>query len=95
MKAIKRQILEQVIAASAEPLLIVRLDHPDWPVVLSNAAFDAIGGEDVSKRPFADVVEKLVGRDLAVEVSESLRSKEETSFPVELGGASTCSRCGR
>jgi diguanylate cyclase (GGDEF)-like protein len=86
VKAIEREILEQVIAASAEPLLIVRLDHPDWPVVLSNAAFDAIGGEDACKRPFADVVEQLVGRDLAVEVSESLRSKEETSFPVELGG---------
>ena len=86
MKAINRKILEQVIAASAEPLLIVRIDHPDWPVVLSNAAFESIGGEDVRQKPFADVVEQLVGRDLAVEVSESLRSHEETSFPVELGG---------
>lgn len=86
MKVIKRKVLEQVIAASAEPLLIIRLDHPDWPVVLSNAAFDAIGGEDACERPFADVVEQLVGRDLAVEVSESLRSEDETSFPVELGG---------
>jgi diguanylate cyclase (GGDEF)-like protein len=86
VKVIKRKVLEQVIAASAEPLLIIRLDHPDWPVVLSNAAFDAIGGEDACERPFADVVEQLVGRDLAVEVSESLRSEDETSFPVELGG---------
>lgn len=85
MKSINRKILEQVIAASAEPLVIVRLDHPDWPVVLSNAAFEAIGGEDVRQKPFADVVEQLVGRDVAVEVSESLRSHEETSFPVELG----------
>ncbi len=86
MKSINRKILEQVIAASAEPLLIVRIDHPDWPVVLSNAAFESIGGEDLRQKPFADVVEQLVGRDLAVEVSESLRSHDETSFPVELGG---------
>ena len=86
MKSINRKILEQVIAASAEPLLIVRIDHPDWPVVLSNAAFESIGGQDIRQKPFADVVEQLVGRDLAVEVSESLRSHDETSFPVELGG---------
>ncbi len=86
MKAINRKILEQVIAASAEPLLIVSIDHPDWPVVLSNAAFESIGGEDVLQKPFADVVEQLVGRDLAVEVSELLRSHDETSFPLELGG---------
>ena len=86
MKAINRKILEQVIAASAEPLVIVRIDHPDWPVVLSNSAFDSIGGEDVRQKPFADVIEQLVGRDLAVEVSESLRSHDETSFPIELGG---------
>ncbi len=86
MKAINRKILEQVIAASAEPLVIVRIDHPDWPVVLSNSAFDSIGGEDIRQKPFADVIEQLVGRDLAVEVSESLRSHDETSFPVELGG---------
>jgi diguanylate cyclase (GGDEF)-like protein len=86
LKAINRKILEQVIAASAEPLVIVRIDHPDWPVVLSNSAFDSIGGEDVRQKPFADVIEQLVGRDLAVEVSESLRSHDETSFPVELGG---------
>ena len=81
-----REILEQVIAASAEPLVIIRMDHPDWPVVLSNAAFDAIGGEDIGQQPFADVIEQLVGRDMALEISESLRSQQETSFPVELGG---------
>ena len=86
MKAINRKILEQVIAASAEPLVIIRMDHPDWPVVLSNGAFDAIGGEDVTQKPFADVVEQLVGRDLALEISETLRSQQETSFPVELSG---------
>lgn len=84
--SINRKILEQVIASSAEPLVVVRVDHPDWPVELSNAAFDSIGGEDVRKQPFADVIEKLVGRELALEISETVRSKQESSFPVEFGG---------
>jgi diguanylate cyclase (GGDEF)-like protein len=86
LTSIDRDILEQVLQASAEPLLLVRVEHPDWPVVLSNVAFESIGGSDVRGRPFADVIEQLIGRDLAVEVSESLRSQQETSFPIELGG---------
>lgn len=78
-------ILEQVIAATAEPLLVVRIDQPDWPVVLANPAFDSIISEDVLERPFADVIEELAGRELALEVSESVRSQQETSFPVEAG----------
>lgn len=83
--SINRKILEQVIEASAEPLIIVRVDRPDWPVVLSNQAFDSIGGEDTRQQPFADVIEQLVGRELALEISETVRSQQETSFPVELG----------
>jgi len=86
MSSINRKILEQVIKASAEPLVIVRVDHPDWPVALSNAAFDSIGGEDTRNKPFADVIEQLVGRELALEISESVRAQQETSFPVEVGG---------
>jgi diguanylate cyclase (GGDEF)-like protein len=86
VKAINRKILEQVIEATSEPLVIVRMDHTDWPVVLSNDAFDAIGGEDIEKQPFADVIEQLVGREMALEISESLRAQQETSFPVELDG---------
>jgi len=83
---INRNFLEQVIGASAEPLVIIRVDHPDWPVVLSNAAFEAIGGEETGQQPFADVIEQLVGRELALEISETLRLQQETSFPVELAG---------
>ncbi len=82
---IEQKILEQVIAASSEPLVIVRVDHPDWPVEFSNPAFDAIGGAETRGRPFADVIEQLVGRELALEISETVRSKRETSFPVEFG----------
>ncbi len=86
MPSINRKILEQVIKASAEPLVIVRVDHPDWPVAMSNKAFESIGGEDTRNKPFADVIEQLVGRELALEISETVRARQETSFPVEAGG---------
>ena len=86
MKSINRKILEQVISTIAEPVLIVRVDHNDWPVALANPAFASIGGDEALNKPFADVVEDLVGRDLALEISESLRSQQETNFPVEIGG---------
>ncbi len=56
MKSINRQILEQLIAASAGPVLVLRTDQPDWPVVFVNAAFEALGPKDARRRPFADVV---------------------------------------
>lgn len=86
MDEIGREILQQVIEASAEPLVIVRVDHPDWPVVLGNGAFDAISGKASKGQPFADVIEHLVGRDLALEISETVRGGQETSIPVDLGG---------
>jgi diguanylate cyclase (GGDEF)-like protein len=83
MKSINRKILEQVIAATAEPLVVARVDQSDWPVVLANPAFENICRQDVLKKPFADVIEELAGRETAIEVSESVRSQQETSFPVE------------
>ena len=86
MKSVNRDILEQVIAASAEPMVVVRADHPEWPVILSNPAFEAIARGDVIDRPFADVVEELGNRELALEISESIRSQQEMSLPIEVGG---------
>ena len=86
MKSINRKILEQVIAESAEPVMIVRLDHTDWPVALANPAFEALGGDAAIQKPFADVIEDLVGRELALEISESMRAQQESSFAVEVGG---------
>ena len=65
--------------------MIVRLDHTDWPVVLTNLAFDAISGHDALQQPFADVIEALIGREMALEISNSLRSQQESSFAVEVG----------
>lgn len=86
MAAVNRKILEQVIAATAEPLVVVRIDRPDWPVVLTNPAFKAITEEIVLKQPFADVIEGLAGRELALEVSEAVRAQQETSLPIESNG---------
>lgn len=82
---IEAAVLQKVIDASAEPVILVRLDRTDWPVEFANAAFASITADDVVSRPFADVIEPLVGRDLALEMSESLRSGDETGFSVEVG----------
>lgn len=85
MKALHRDILEQLIEASAEPVLVARVDRPDWPVVLRNSAFAALSGEiPALDRPLADIVEQLIGRELALEVSETVRAGQENTVPVEL-----------
>jgi diguanylate cyclase (GGDEF)-like protein len=87
MKSLPRHILEKLIAGTAEPLLLARIDSADWPVMLSNPAFDSIAGDDKSVgKPLADLIEGLVGRDLAVDVSETIRSGQESTLPVELRG---------
>jgi len=86
MKKLTRDVLQQLIDGSAEPVFVARIDHPDWPVVLSNPAFVSIAGDnDVVNKPLADVVEQLVGRDLALEISETVRGGHETSIAVEHG----------
>lgn len=85
MKPVQRKILEQVLLGTAEPVVIIRVDQPDWPVAFANRAFSSISDGDVTGKPFADVIEELAGRELALEVSESVRSGQETSFPVESG----------
>jgi diguanylate cyclase (GGDEF)-like protein len=86
MNTVNPEILEQVIAESAEPVVIVRVDQSEWPVALCNPAFETIGGDEALGKPFADVIEHMVGRELALEISEAVRSKHETSFPIEQGG---------
>lgn len=83
MKAINRKILEQVIDATTEPVVVVRIDQPDWPVVLANPAFASISEDTVLGKPFADVIEEVAGREIALEVSETVRSQQEASLPVE------------
>lgn len=78
------EVLEALLGASAEPLLVADLNRPDWPVVFSNPAFRDLAGETpVPGRPLADVVEQLLGRELAVEVSETVRASRPTSIPLQ------------
>ncbi len=85
MKPLQPDILEQLIDGSAEPLLVARVDRPDWPVVLQSAAFTALSGvKPVLERPLADVVEQLIGRELTLEVSQTIRAGQDNSIPLEL-----------
>jgi len=85
MKALQRKVLEQLIAGSSEPVVVAQINSADWPVVLCNPAFEGIAGkEDVHNKPFADVVEQLVGRELALEISETIRAGHETTLPVSV-----------
>jgi diguanylate cyclase (GGDEF)-like protein len=84
MEPVERKILEQVLAGTVEPVVVVSVDQPDWPVALANPAFAGIGGDALGKA-FADVIEELGGRELALEVSEAVRSGQETSFAMEAG----------
>jgi diguanylate cyclase (GGDEF)-like protein len=81
-----RDILESLIEGSAEPVFVARIDHPDWPVVMANAAFGSMTEfAPVRDKPLADVVEQLVGRELALEISETIRGGHETTIAVEMG----------
>jgi diguanylate cyclase (GGDEF)-like protein len=85
MKALTRNVLEQLIAASAEPVVVARTDSAEWPVVLCNPAFERLAGETkLLQRPFADVVEQLLGRKRALEISDVIRTRRESSIPVEI-----------
>lgn len=87
MTAVPRKILLNLVNASAEPLLLARVDRADWPVSLANAAFGSL--DDSLKpvgQPFVDVIERLVGREPAREASEALRAGQASTIPVELRG---------
>lgn len=87
MKPLPRKVLLELLAGSAEPLLVARVDRPDWPVVLTNPAFQSLADDSASiGQPLADVVERLIGRELALEVSETVRARQETAIPVESRG---------
>jgi diguanylate cyclase (GGDEF)-like protein len=86
MTKLTRDVLEQLIEGSAEPVFVARIDRPDWPVVLSNSAFSSMADNiPVVNKPLADIFEHLVGRDLALEISETIRGGHETTIAVELG----------
>lgn len=87
MAVIKRSVLEQLIAATSEPLLLAQVDQTDWPVAHCNPAFEALADRNgLLKEPITDVIEALHGREAARELSETIRSGQESSIPLELAG---------
>ena len=84
MTAMQRKVLQQIIEAGGEPLLVARVDQADWPVVMTNPAFDNLSGmDDPLQVPMTDVIEKLHGRDAAQELSETVRSGQASTIPLE------------
>lgn len=87
MEGVSESIIARVVDGSSEPTLLARIDLPDWPCVLANAAFSELTSTGTAgQRPFADVIEEILGREIALEVSESIRQGEETTIPVEVSG---------
>lgn len=79
-------VLEQLLQGSAEPVFVAQTSHPDWPVVFANSAFESIVDYmPIVDRPMADIVEHLLGRDRAIEISETVRGGQETTLAVEIG----------
>ena len=86
MEDIPADILTDLIGASAEPMLLIRVDSPDWPVVLSNDAFNALAdGEAPLGRPFPDVAGPMIGREMTREASAALRTRHAATLPVDVG----------
>jgi len=87
MKALQQRVLLELVAASDEPVLVANVAKPDWPIVFSNPAFDVTSGCDsdgLKGQPFADVVEGLLSREAALDVSAAVRAGEEVAIHVDL-----------
>ena len=90
--------LKVLVEAAAEPMLVFRTQQADWPVIFANPAFVALGVgpgnsdgetsaiEELKPAPFAEIIDKLVGRESALEVSEAVRSGHATSISVDAAG---------
>ena len=86
MSSLTVDVLEAVLESSADPVLLMRTDRTDWPVELVNPAFTSLAAGVEMNGPFALVCEALFGRESALEVSEAIRSGEQTRLPVECAG---------
>ncbi|MDJ0917280.1 MAG: diguanylate cyclase [Woeseiaceae bacterium] len=86
MDRLSKHHLLQVLTDIGEPLLIVSLDKPDWPIVFSNEAFASIAKDEATSEGFADLMDRLLGREMAIEISDALRARHASSFAVDFVG---------
>lgn len=85
MPTLSSHLLQQLVGSSTEPMLLVQIDSPDWPVLLANAAFESLArGKQVVGRPFPDVFGPLIGREMILEASAALRTHKEAALPVDI-----------
>lgn len=87
MSGLSAKLLMEVLDASSEPVLVVRTDHPDWPVRFANAACSRHAKGVPLDGAFADVVEALFGRDVALDIAEAIRGGDTTRLAVDHGGS--------
>jgi len=86
MGEIPADVLLAAIGGSTEPLVIVSVDDPDWPVLLANPAFEGLAdGREALQAPFPDVIEPLIGREMTREAGAALRARRQATFPVDVG----------
>lgn len=98
MTSLSPVALRALVDASTEPMLLFRTQQADWPVVMANPAFVKLGvgpggpgGEfspevELQPPPFAELIDKLVGRESALEVSEAVRSGRANTISVNANG---------
>ena len=85
MAEIPNDTLLELIAASSEPVLLIRVDSPDWPIELANPAFQALSeGVEPLNKPFPDVIQPMIGKEMTREASAALRTLEAATIPVDV-----------
>lgn len=86
MDTLPHTVLLGLLQASAEPVVLVQVDSPDWPIVLANPAFCALAGEqDLIGQSIPDILEPMIGREMAREAGSALRSLVAATLPVDVG----------
>ena len=89
------QLLDALLAGTAEPVALATTGSSEWPVAYCNAAFAALTGESgIVGQPFADVLEQLIGRELALDVSEAIREGRGPQVEDRVKGAAAASAAG-
>lgn len=85
MEAVPTDVLLELVRGSTEPLVVVQLDDPDWPIVLANPAFGLIADRDtVDGEPFPNIAEAMIGREMAREAAGAMRASTAATLPVDV-----------
>ncbi len=87
MESLRRQVFEQLLDAFDEPVLVANISQLDWPVVFCNPALEVTSGLSSSAlkaQSLADIIEQITSREVALEASQAVRARRETSIPVQI-----------